>query len=95
MTIPVDNPMTVEGIALGRFLFYEERLSGNNMQSCGSCHSQARPSVMLRTSQHRNRWSTGNRSSMALMNLGWGTSFFWDGRSATLEQQILEPVINP
>ena len=32
---------------------------------------------------------------MALINLGWGGSFFWDGRSATLEEQILEPVINP
>ena len=95
MTIPLDNPMTVEGIALGRFLFYEERLSGNNTQSCGSCHSQAA------AFSDPNQFSTGidglqgNRSSMALMNLGWGTSFFWDGRSATLEQQILEPVINP
>ena len=41
MPIPSDNPMTVEGIALGRFLFYEERLSGDNTQSCSTCHSPA------------------------------------------------------
>ncbi|MFM7758841.1 MAG: cytochrome c peroxidase, partial [Crocinitomicaceae bacterium] len=38
MIIPADNPMTVEGVELGRFLFYEKRLSGDNTQSCASCH---------------------------------------------------------
>ncbi|HQV50649.1 MAG TPA: cytochrome c peroxidase [Flavobacteriales bacterium] len=96
MPIPSDNPMTVEGIALGRFLFYEERLSGDNTQSCSTCHSPASA-----FSDAPNQFSTGidglegDRNSMALMNLGWGTNFFWDGRSATLEQQILQPVMNP
>ncbi|MFZ1331078.1 MAG: cytochrome c peroxidase [Flavobacteriales bacterium] len=96
MPIPSDNPITVEGIALGRFLFYEERLSGDNTLSCGSCHSQA-----AAFSDAPNQFSTGidglqgHRNSMALMNLGWGANFFWDGRSATLEQQILEPVKDP
>lgn len=96
MTIPADNPMTVEGVKLGRFLFYEERLSGNNTQSCASCHAQA-----FAFSDHGNRFSTGidgaqgTRNSMVLQNLGWETRFFWDGRAQTLEQQILEPVENP
>ncbi|MCB0782523.1 MAG: cytochrome-c peroxidase, partial [Flavobacteriales bacterium] len=34
-----DNELTEEGMELGRFLFYEERLSGDNTQSCGSCHA--------------------------------------------------------
>src|SRR5688572_13398442 len=38
--IPEDNPMTNEGIELGRFLFYEKKLSGNNTMSCGTCHQQ-------------------------------------------------------
>jgi len=46
MNIPADNPMTVEGVDLGRFLFYDGRLSGNpepgKMMVCGSCHLQAR-----------------------------------------------------
>ncbi len=96
MTIPADNPMTVEGVKLGRFLFYEERLSGDNTQSCASCHAQA-----FAFSDHGNRFSTGidgvqgNRNSMVLQNLGWETRFFWDGRAMSLEQQILEPVENP
>ncbi len=96
MPIPADNPFTVEGIRLGRFLFYEERLSGNNTQSCASCHA---PEVAF--TDHGNQFSVGidgiagTRNSMALQNLAWESSFFWDGRDATLEEQILEPVENP
>ncbi|MBL7982518.1 MAG: cytochrome-c peroxidase [Flavobacteriales bacterium] len=96
MPIPADNPFTVEGIRLGRFLFYEERLSGNNTQSCASCHAPANA-----FSDHGLQFSVGidgiagNRNSMVLQNLGWESSFFWDGRAATLEQQVLEPVENP
>ncbi len=46
LNIPADNPMTVEGIDLGRYLFYDGRLSGNKeagkMMSCGTCHLQSR-----------------------------------------------------
>ena len=38
--IPIDNPLTEEGVALGRRLFYEPLLSGNGSQSCSSCHLQ-------------------------------------------------------
>lgn len=95
MIIPEDNPMTVEGVELGRKLFYEELLSGDNTMSCASCHAPANAFT------DTNRYSTGidgiqgNRNSMALINLGWATSFFWDGRAATLEEQILGPVPNP
>ncbi|MCB0795580.1 MAG: c-type cytochrome [Flavobacteriales bacterium] len=96
MSIPADNPMTVEGIALGRFLFYEERLSGDNSQSCASCHAPA-----FAFTDNGNQFSVGidgiagDRNSMALINLGWGTNFFWDGRAQTLEEQVLDPVRNP
>jgi cytochrome c peroxidase len=95
MIIPEDNPMTVEGVELGRFLFYEKRLSGDNTQSCASCHL---PSASF---SDPNQYSTGidgiqgTRHSMALVNLGWEDFFFWDGRKTTLESQILEPVPNP
>lgn len=95
MIIPEDNPMTVEGVELGRFLFYEKKLSGDNTMSCGSCHA---PSAAF--SDH-NQFSTGidgiqgTRNSMALINLGWQNFFFWDGRSKTLEEQILLPVRDP
>jgi cytochrome c peroxidase len=96
MPIPANNPLTEEGIRLGRFLLYEERLSGDNTQSCASCHGSA-----VAFTDHGNRFSTGidgiqgTRNAMALQNLGWETSFFWDGRAATLEEQILMPVMDP
>jgi len=95
MTIPIDNLMTVEGVELGRKLFYEKKLSADNTISCATCHA---PSNAF---SDPNQYSTGidgiagNRNSMALINLGWNESFFWDGRSQTLEQQIIQPVINP
>jgi len=95
MNIPADNPMTVEGVELGRMLFYDPLLSKNDLQSCGSCHNQ-----QLGFTDGA-RFSTGvdglegARSSMALINLGWETKYFWDGRAGSLEEQIFGPVTNP
>lgn len=95
MDQPADNPLTVEGIALGRRLFYDKILSGNYTQSCASCHKQElgftenqRFSVGIDNIQ-------GNRNSMSLVNMGYNRDFFWNGRSKTLEKQVLEPVPNP
>jgi cytochrome c peroxidase len=96
MNIPTDNPLTVEGVALGRKLFYDKILSGNNMQSCASCHNQA-----LSFTDNGTQFSTGitgaigTRNAQPLINLGYNLHYFWDGRGTTLEQQILEPVSNP
>ncbi len=93
---PADNPTTVEGVSLGRKLFYETLLSGNNSQSCGSCHNQA-----LAFTDNGNRYSTGidgiqgNRNAQALVNLAFNLRFFWDGRAESLEKQALEPIPNP
>ena len=38
MIIPSDNPMTKEGVELGRYLFYEKQLSGDNSMNCATCH---------------------------------------------------------
>ena len=95
MPIPLDNPMTVEGVALGRKLFYEKKLSGDNTMACAACHA---PSSAF---SDPNQFSEGidgilgNRNSMPLINLGWNQSFFWDGRAQTLEEQIILPVIDP
>lgn len=97
MEIPADNPLTVEGVALGRRLFYEGLLSKDNRMSCSTCHMQHHGFAEDRqTSQGVNLGDIGTRNAMALINLGWvRTGFFWDGRSATLEEQALEPVRNP
>lgn len=96
MSIPADNPMTVEGVTLGRYLFYEERLSANNTQSCGSCHA---PAFAFTDSSRAVSTGidgiAGARSAMALINLGYAASFFWDGRAPSLEGQAFQPVTNP
>lgn len=95
--IPSNNPLTQEGIALGKKLFFDKRLSGDNTQSCASCHNP-RNSFSEDT-----RFSEGidgvfgTRNSMPLFNLAWNFSerFAWDGKELGLEQQALEPVKNP
>jgi cytochrome c peroxidase len=95
MIIPASNPLTVEGVKLGRHLFYDKRLSGNNTMSCGSCHMP--PNAFSDPAQFSTgiQGIQGTRQSMPLFNLGWETRFFWDGRAMSLEEQILDPVTNP
>lgn len=90
------NPITVEGVALGKKLFYDPILSGDGTQSCGSCHNAA-----FAFTDNGKRYSKGidgtegNRNSMALINLIWEKDLFWDGRSKNLIDQAFEPIRNP
>lgn len=95
MMIPADNPMTVEGVELGRILFYEKKLSLDNSISCASCHASAASFSDPNQFSFGVNNAQGTRNSMALVNLGWQQFFFWDGRKGTLEDQILEPIPNP
>ncbi|MBX7202996.1 MAG: cytochrome-c peroxidase [Bacteroidia bacterium] len=96
MQIPADNPLTVEGVALGRKLFYDPILSGDRTQSCSSCHRQE-----AAFSDAGKRFSVGikglngSRNAHAIINTGFLSRLFWDGRALGLEAQILEPVPNP
>ena len=92
---PDDNPTTEQGVALGRKLFYDPILSGNQKQSCAGCHKQALAftdgySIAIGSDGHK-----AHRSSMALIDLGWHNKFFWDGRASTLESLIHFPVTDP
>lgn len=94
-TIPENNPLTEEGVALGRMLFYEPLLSKTNTVSCSSCHQQS-----LAFSDNR-RLSIGvsgkptRRNSMSLANLLWVKNLFWDGRVSGLEAQAAFPLTHP
>ena len=93
--IPADNPLTVEGVELGRMLFYEPLLSGDGTQACASCHMQSAGFT------DSDRYSTGidgiqgNRNAMVVFNLAWSPTLFWDGRESSLEDQALDPIVNP
>lgn len=94
--IAADNPLTEEAVALGRRLFYDVRLSGNNLLSCANCHQQklAFTDGMPTSVGVSGKPLTFN--SMSLANLLWGPQhFFWDGRAASLEAQALIPIQHP
>ena len=95
MDIPPDNPTTVEGVELGRLLFWEKGLSSDSSMSCGSCHLPAFSFSDPNPVSTGVTGALGTRNAMALINMGWAQRFFWDGRAATLEEQILEPVPHP
>ncbi|HEY0456756.1 MAG TPA: MbnP family protein [Verrucomicrobiae bacterium] len=94
--LPRDNPLSGEGVELGRKLFNEKLLSVNNSQSCASCHR-----VEAAFADPQRQFSTGaegqggTRNTMSLFNLAWKNLFFWDGRAASLRQQVLMPIQNP
>jgi cytochrome c peroxidase len=90
----LDNPLTAEGIELGRILFYDVRLSGNNRISCASCHRQDlafTDGVAL--SKIGVSGKMLDRHAPALFNLAWAkTGLFWDGGSKNLESQAFGPL---
>ncbi len=95
--IPTDNPKTVEGVALGKQLFFDRILSADGTKSCASCHSpQSAFTDNLATSIGIDGIA-GVRNSMPLFNLAWnyGERFTWDGKELSLERQAEEPVQNP
>lgn len=95
--IPEDNPLTEEGIALGKKLFFDPILSLDNTQACADCHRPENAFTDPRRFSIGIDGSVGTRNSMPLHNLAWNYNekFFWDGRAASIEQQIFQPVTNP
>jgi len=94
--VPKDNPLTEESVALGRRLFYDPRLSGNNTISCSTCHVQR---LAFTDGKPTSVGASGRPlafNSMSLANLLWGPRhFFWNGRASSLEQQALLPLQHP
>ncbi|MBK9636747.1 MAG: cytochrome-c peroxidase [Bacteroidetes bacterium] len=91
-----NNPVTPEGFALGKKLFYDPILSRDSTIACGSCHQQF---VAFAHSDHRLSHGInnllGNRNSPALFNIAWFPNFMWDGGVNHLEVQPLAPIGNP
>lgn len=93
--IPEDNPMTVEGVALGRKLFYEPMLSKDNSQSCSSCHLQEFAFTDPKALSIGVDGKAGTRNSMPLFNVAYSNRLTWGGGQESLESQSGEPVPNP
>lgn len=91
-TIPEDNPLTKEGVHLGRLLFYETKLSKDDKVSCGTCHQQKLAFTDGKSFSVGVDGTLTKRSSMSLTNLLWVRNFFWDGRVNSLEAQAIVPI---
>ena len=77
LSIPSDNPLTLEGINLGRYLYYDTILS-NNGRSCSGCHSQ------------NESFSLSSVNSLPHINLGWNTNFLWNGKISGGVEDIMK-----
>lgn len=88
------NPQTDDGATLGRVLFYDKKLSLTNTISCGSCHHQEHGFADFGASSEGFKGERTPRNAMALANAGMESSYFWDLRTKTLEDLVLQPVGN-
>lgn len=94
MTSP-DNPITPEKVALGRMLYYDDRLSANGTISCNSCHVLDEYGVDGLPTSPGHDGSLGTRNSPTVFNAANHIAQFWDGREPTVEAQAKGPVLNP
>lgn len=92
VTAPKENPTTPPKVALGKQLFFDPRLSGDNKMSCATCHL---PDKAFGDGLAKSTGAGGktlSRNTQGLFNVGFYDSFFWDGRAKSLEEQALGPI---
>lgn len=93
--LPADNPLTREGVALGRELFHDRRLSGNGAQSCATCHAPELGFSEARSVSVGAEGQAGRRNAMPLFNLAWSPTYAWDGGQRRVRDQSLAALRNP
>ncbi len=89
---PEDNPTTPEKVELGKMLFFDPRLSGDNQMSCATCHI---PDKAYGDGLALSPGAGGKplkRNTQTCLNVGFFETYFWDGRASTLEEQALGPI---
>ncbi len=94
-TLPTDNSLTHEGVALGAALFHDARLSRDSAQTCASCHAPERAFSDREALSFGAKGETGARNAMPLFNLAWAGTFAWDGSQPRIRDQALAAMRNP
>ena len=92
---PPDNPTTTAKAALGKQLFFDARLSGDNKMSCATCHAPEKGFSDGRRFAIGANGMKLTRNTQSTWDVGLFRSFFWDGRAKSLEQQALMPIQSP
>lgn len=96
--MPGSENDTPEIIALGEKLYFDERLSVNDEQSCNTCHQVDNNGAGVDnevTSEGTKDGKIGVRNSPTVLNAGFHFAQFWDGREPDLKAQAKGPVLNP
>ena len=93
--VPENNPLTKDKVALGRRLFFDKRLSRDGKLACATCHDPKRGFADANPVAVGIEGRKGPRNAPALLNRVYGKFFFLDGRAASLEEQALQPILNP
>jgi cytochrome c peroxidase len=92
--VPEENPMSAVKAELGRYLFYDKRLSLNGTQSCGSCHQQALAFTDGLANAVGSTGVVNRRSSMSLTNAAYNSAQTWANPVLkTLEMQVAVPLL--
>lgn len=92
MIFPDNNPLSDEKVKLGKMLFFDPRLSSSNQISCANCHNPELGWTDNLTRSFGHDRQTGGRNAMTILNVGYATSLFWDGRASSLENQSIMPI---
>ncbi|GIW79043.1 MAG: cytochrome-c peroxidase [Gemmatales bacterium] len=92
---PPDNPYSAEKAELGWLLFFDKRLSIDGTVSCASCHAPEHAFSNGEAVATGVRGQKGTRNSPTVINRAYSVEQFWDGRAATLEEQVKGPIANP
>jgi cytochrome c peroxidase len=95
LPVPDSNSLTAEKVALGRKLFFDARLSRDGTVSCATCHDPKTAFTDSRPVAVGIGGRAGERRVPRLVNRAYGATFFWDGRSTSLEDQVVQPITNP
>lgn len=95
LPLPAGAVLSRQEVALGERLFAETALSRDGTVACRSCHSPERAFTDDQPQAVGVRKQRGARRSPTLLNRVYGKHFFWDGRAASLEEQVLQPITNP
>src|SRR5258707_7650710 len=92
---PEDNPYSAAKAELGRFLYFDNRLSSDATISCASCHAPEKAFADGSPVATGIGGQKGGRSAPTVINRAYSTRQFWDGRAASLEEQAIGPIANP
>jgi cytochrome c peroxidase len=91
--VPADNPMTAAKVELGRYLFYDTRMSVNGKESCASCHKQELAFTDGRAAAQGATGELHSRSAMSLVNVAYSGALTWSNpEMKSLEKQALVPM---